>query len=243
MLTRLAAVLLLAAGTLAIPGTSSAVAPQTHIIEKRVIGHTVQGRKIVAWRIGNPSSTRKVVLIGAIHGDEFGPSRILLNLRDGPAIRGADIWVIPRLNNDGVAHHTRLNAYGVNLNRNFPVHWAPLNGASESGPRPASEPETRALMAFMREIRPTFVVSFHQPLHGVGMDRKGVPFQKRLARGLHLPRHPFNCNSACHGTFTEWFNKLFSGTAITVEYGAHLTRTQVNRTGPTGLLSSVGASR
>ena len=43
-----------------------------------------------------------------------------------------------------------------------------MGGATNSGPRPASEPETKAVMAFLREIRPIYVVSFHQPLKGVG---------------------------------------------------------------------------
>jgi len=53
----------------------------------------------------------------------------------------------------------------------------------------------------------------------------------------------FNCDGVCHGTMTEWFNVHFKGVAVTVEYGRGLSRKQVTRTGPTGLLRAVYAHR
>ena len=230
--------------TAASPVGSQAVSGHPAVVEKRVIGHTVRGQDIVAWRLGQPTSPRKVVILSAMHGDETGPSRILYNLRDGRTIRGADVWVVPRYNGDGIRRHTRQNARGVDLNRNFPRHWKHQAGATSSGPRPASEPETRAVMRFLRRIHPDFVVSFHQPLHGVGRtDGKGGYFVQRLHRGLRLPVKSFNCSGVCHGTMTEWFNATQSGIAVTVEYGRGLSNRQATRTGPTGLLQAVGARR
>ncbi len=214
------------------------------VVEARTIGRTVRGRGILAWRLGQPSSPRKVVLLAAMHGNEAGPSRILRNLRDGRPIRGADIWVVPQYNRDGVLRRSRQNARGVDLNRNFPRQWRRASGPYDSGPRPASEPETRAVMAFLREVRPQQVVSFHQPLRGVGRTvRRGRPLVQRLHRGLRLPVKSFNCSGRCHGTMTEWFNASFPGVAVTVEYGRGLSRHQATRTGPTGLLRAVGARR
>ena len=100
------------------------------------------------------------------------------------------------------------------------------------------------MMAFLRQIRPDYVVSFHQPLHGVGRTvRRGLAFVQRLHRGLHLPVKSFNCSGVCHGTMTEWFNANFPGVAVTVEYGRGVSRKQATRTGPTGLLRAVGARR
>ena len=214
------------------------------VVEVRTIGKTVKGREILAWRLGVPTAKRKVVVLGAMHGDETGPSRILYNLRDGRKITGADIWVVPQYNRDGIVRRTRQNAHGVDLNRNYPRNWKRMGGATNSGPRPASEPETKAVMAFLRDIRPQYVVSFHQPLNGVGRTvKRGMPFVQRLHRGLRLPVKSFNCSGQCHGTMTEWFNANFRGVAVTVEYGRGVSKKQARRTGPTGLLRAVGARR
>ncbi len=224
------------------PGRSAASRPA--VVEARTIGHTVKKRGILAFRLGQPGAKRKVVILGAMHGNETGPSRIIYNLRDGHPIKGADIWVVPQYNRDGIARHTRQNAHGVDLNRNYPRNWKRMGGATNSGPSAASEPETKAMMAFLRQVRPDFVVSFHQPLKGVGRTvRRGSSFVQRLHRGLHLPVKAFNCSGVCHGTMTEWFNASFPGVAVTVEYGRGVSRTQATRSGPTGLLRAVGAHR
>ncbi len=226
------------------PVVADAAAARSTVTEVRTIGKTVQGRSIVAWRLGDPTSSRKVVVLAAMHGNERGPSRILYNLRDGRPITGADIWVVPQYNRDGVVRRTRQNAHGVDLNRNYPRGWKRLTGTYNSGPRPASEPETQAVMAFLEAVRPAYVVSFHQPLKGVGRaGSKGTAFVARLHRGLRLPVKSFNCSGACHGTMTEWFNASFGGVAVTVEYGRGLSRKQATRTGPGGLLRAVGARR
>jgi predicted deacylase len=212
--------------------------------EVRVIGHTVKGRPIRAWRIGDPTSPKKVVFLATMHGNEAGPAAILKNLRDGRPVSGADIWVVPYLNRDGYVRHTRKNARGVDLNRNFPVRWIRQYGAYDSGRKPASEPETRATMRFLEEVRPTFVVSFHQPLYGVDTSYgKSRPLARRLVRYLDLPRKQFHCNGGCHGTMTQWFNKRLPGAALTVEYGHRMSWRQKNVTGPRGLLKAVGATR
>jgi hypothetical protein len=100
------------------------------------------------------------------------------------------IWLVPVVNPDGVyanhAHNARAgrkNAYGyadptaslephdgVDLNRNYPWRWRALGergSRSEPthsrfrGPTPASEPETRAMMALADAERFVLSVSFH----------------------------------------------------------------------------------
>ena len=139
---------------------------------------------------------------------------------DGGPIHGVDLWLVPIYNPDGFAAHSRRNAHGVDLNRNYPYHWADLDGNYESGPRPGSEPETRAMMRFLRDVRPDYVLSFHQPLHGVDTDNKRPGFSRRVADHLNLPATRLDCGGVCHGTMTGWFNHHFKGFALTVEYGA-----------------------
>src|SRR5262245_56679743 len=113
-----------------------AAAGDPTVIGKRVLGTSVQGRKIVAYHLGEPGK-KKVVLISLMHGNEPAPRRIMLNLIDGPPVHDVDLWVVPVYNPDGFAHHTRQNARGVDPNRNYPYKWVPLNGNYESGRRPA----------------------------------------------------------------------------------------------------------
>lgn len=252
---RLAAlVAVLAAGAVALPPAttyadparaavaSRAEAPRPAVVEVRTLGRSVRGRPIRAFRLGEPGR-RRVVLFSTMHGNERQTKAILEGLRDGRAIRGVDLWVVPTYNPDGFAAGTRRNAHGVDLNRNFPYAWADLDGSYESGPRPASEPETRAVMRFLRDVDPVRVLSFHQPLDGVDTDTKDPRFARRVARALRLPRTSLDCGGLCHGTMTMWFNHHFRGSALTVEYGAHPSRHRMAVEAPRQLLHLLGAHR
>lgn len=244
--SRLLALLLTLTG-LSVPlhdtASHAAVAePRPAVVEQRVIGHSLTGTPIRAWRLGQPGR-RRVVLVSTMHGDEPHTRRILTSLRDGAPIRGIDLWVVPTYNPDGLARHTRKNARGVDLNRNFPHRWTDLDGPYESGRRPGSEPETRAMMRFLADIRPRRVISFHQPLVGVDTDTKDASFARRLARALRLPRTTLDCGGVCHGTMTSWFNARFPGAALTVEYGEHPSRRRMAVEAPRQLLRVLGARR
>jgi predicted deacylase len=223
-------------------GTPAHSSDRPAVLGKRVIGHSVRGRPIVAWHLGQVKAP-KVLLVSTMHGNEGAPRQILTSLRDGRRIRGVNLWVIPTYNPDGYAAHTRKNAHGVDLNRNFPFHWAHLSGSYESGPRAASEPETRAMMRFLRDVRPSRIISFHQPLDGVDTDTKDQAFSRRVARALNLPRKSFTCGGVCHGTMTGWFNSHFRGSALTAEYGAHPGRHRMRVTAPRQVLGIWGARR
>ena len=224
------------------PDSASAVVAST------VIGKSVRGRPIKAWHLGhqgeqNDESVPTVVLIGAMHGNEAAPSQILTALRKGAPIHLVDLWVVPFYNPDGVGAGTRRNARGVDLNRNYPYQWVDLDGNYESGAKPASEPETRAMMRFLRRVRPDWILSFHQPLNGVDTDTKDPAFARRVADHLNLPRKSFNCGGVCHGTMTGWFNNNFRGTALTVEYGAHPGRRLMREVAPDQVMAIFDAVR
>ena len=238
------ALALLASTWTPVPAGAAADAPPARpaVVEVRTIGHSVAGRPIRAWRLGEPGK-RRIVLVSTMHGDEPHTRRILETLRDGRAIRGVDLWVVPTYNPDGLARGTRRNARGVDLNRNFPHRWKDLDGRYESGPRPASEPETRAVMRFLEEVDPRRVLSFHQPLHGIDTDTKEPGFARRLARALRLPRTRLDCGGLCHGTMTMWFNHRFAGSALTIEYGARPSRHRMTVQAPRQLLGVLGARR
>jgi len=239
---------LLLAGTPSLPSQAQTVraaraeTSRDAVIGKRLLGHSVRDRRIMAWHLGE-SGRPKVLLVAGMHGNEAAPRQILRALRDGEPIHDLNLWVVPSYNPDGLAAGTRKNARGVDLNRNFPFHWVDLDGAYESGPKPASEPETRAMMRFLRRIRPDRIISFHQPLYGVDTDTKRPRFSRRVARALNLPRKSFTCGGVCHGTMTGWFNKRFDGAALTTEYGADPGRRRMRVRAPRQVLSIWDASR
>lgn len=238
----------LAAGLLvAVPTASGAQQPEPArpaVVEKRVIGKSVAGRPINAYHLGESGrGNPKVVLISTMHGDEPHTRDILLTFRDGKPVHRLDLWIVPLYNPDGLKRGTRKNARGIDLNRNYPYRWADLDGDYESGPRPASEPETRAMMRFLRDVDPRWIISFHQPLHGVDTDTKSPKFSRRVARHLNLPRKNFDCGGVCHGTMTGWFNANFKGVAITVEYGARPSKRQMTKAAPRQILDIWDAVR
>ena len=226
------------------------------VIGTRVLGHSVDGRKIMAYHLGNPHARTRAVVLGQMHGDEHAGVRIAKAFLRGKPVAGINLWVVPTMNPDGNAANTRANAHGVDLNRNWPHKWVrdrtrcytgtdPLSRASgcNSGRRPLSEPESRAMYKFLRAFRPTLMVSIHQPLDGVDTTDGGhrdPAFRNRLSRGLHLPAKPLRCFSTCHGNLTGWVTQHQSGAAITVEFGFHPTRNALRHTAPRAILAAFG---
>lgn len=235
--------LVVGAGLLVAPVSSAAAADtdRSAVIESRRLGTSVKGRPIYAYRVGDPDAKVTAVAMSTFHGDEPATRQIIQAIRDGRTVHDLDLWLIPTINPDGLARDTRKNARGVDLNRNFPFRWADLDGRYESGRKPASEPETRALIDFFTQVRPRYVVSFHQPLYGVDTSVRSVRrFAHRLANGLNLPRKRFTCGGVCHGTFTQWYNHRFDGKAVTVEYDAHPGRHRMRVRAPRQLVRLLG---
>jgi len=101
-----------------------------------------------------------------------------------------DLWVVPVLNPDGRAADTRGNADGVDLNRNFPFRWRRLGTPGDRyypGPHPSSEPETRAIEAFIKRTRPELAIWLHQPYALIDDSQGPGRAERQLARALGLP--------------------------------------------------------
>ncbi len=128
------------------------------------IGYSIQGRPIVAERVG-VAGGRKVLVIGVIHGNEDAGIQIVDELRQRAIAEGVELWLIESMNPDGVARQDRHNANEVDLNRNFPYKWGPIGGPGNSqyaGIGPASEPETQAIVQFITLLRPDIAIWYHQ---------------------------------------------------------------------------------
>jgi hypothetical protein len=223
------------------PAGAYAVTP---VNAKRIIGYSVEHRPIVAYRLGDAQAKITAVLIGQMHGDEHAGVQVARSLVFGRrAVEGIRLWVIPTMNPDGNARGTRQNAHHVDLNRNWPDYWAPLTGEFYSGPKPRSEPETRAVLRFLLGVRPRYVVVLHQPLYGVDTTDGGRldhSFRNRLAANLGLPLKPFRCGGFCHGSLTGWYTTHRFGIADTVEFGRSLTTRYLTGQARRGIVDALG---
>jgi protein MpaA len=175
-----------------------------------VIGTSVQGRPIVAWRFGLDGARRKILVVGCIHGNECAGLAITSALRRTRVPKGVQLWLVPEMNPDGTAAHTRQNAHGVDLNRNFPYRWHAIsNPIYSAGPYAASEPETRAAIRLVRRIRPAVTIWYHQHMDLVDLAGADLGVARRYAQVAGL--RP-TCLTFLAGVETAWSNHLLPGT-------------------------------
>jgi protein MpaA len=167
---------------------------------------------------GDPANRTSVLVVGCIHGTERAGVAVTRRLIAAGPSSGEHLWIVDYLNPDGAAARTRVNARGVDLNRNFPTHWRPIGVPGDpqySGPGPGSEPETRAAMRLIERIRPTVTIWFHQPVRIVRASGRSVRPALRFARrvGLTFSRLPWLSGSA-----SNWQNNRFThGASFVVE--------------------------
>ena len=186
-----------------------------------MIGRSVLGRDITAYRMGTPGG-RVVLLIGVIHGNEAKGYGVTQLIRTMPTPAGIDLWIIDSINPDGQAADTRENANGVDLNRNVSYNWNYIPQSADngqySGEAPADQPETQALESFVAEIQPQITMFWHQDANRVspGGARREIPLQFAEIVGLTTASTP--CTAGCTGTATQYVNHAVKGgTAFIVE--------------------------
>jgi protein MpaA len=169
--------------------------------------------------LGPDSAPRKLLLVGCIHGNECAGTAILSALARERVPAGVQLWLVAEMNPDGTVAGTRQNADGVDLNRNFPFRWERVTDPTyDSGPRPASEPETRAAMALIRRIKPAVTIWYHQHMDLVDMAGGDRGVARRYAQLSGLPA---TCLGFIPGTAPSWSNHLLPGTtAFVVELPA-----------------------
>ncbi len=147
-----------------------------------------------------PSNRKpRYLVLAAQHGDE--PETTVVLSHAFRAVMPDDLGaaVVLALNPDGLLRATRGNANGVDLNRNFPTgnwgsapivyRWAsefPRDVELSAGSEPASEPETKALLALIERVKPEAIISIHAPLNCVD-DPKATELAQAMAKSMDLP--------------------------------------------------------
>jgi protein MpaA len=175
-------------------------------------GRSHLGISLEVWK---PAGACKLLIFAGIHGEEpettYALSRALRQLSD-PSPHCA---VVLCANPDGTIRGTRGNARGVDLNRNFPTQdWRPGTVTHRStiqdpsdillstGSHAGSEPETRALISLIDELRPNAVIAIHAPLACID-DADASRLGQRLARRTNLP-FVRDVGYATPGSFGTW---------------------------------------
>ena len=121
------------------------------------IGTSAQGRPIWAEHWGATTGPQ-VLVLGQVHGDECAPAWFVRAVRTAPPTTFG-IWLVPTMNPDGLAAHTRLTAQGIDPNRDgFRVET----------------PEAQAVMGFTATLRPVLTLHLHSPYRWVGAHNEGL---------------------------------------------------------------------
>lgn len=160
------------------------------------------------------------LILAGTHGDENAAiatlSAALRTLPEGMRRH----HVVLAVNPDGCQLGLRANANGVDLNRNFPAaNWQSgetvyrWNSAADArdvalstGDHPASEPETQALCALIHQLKPRWIVSWHEPL-GCIDDPNQAEIGGWLANQTGLPRVS-SVGYDTPGSFGSWCKDL-----------------------------------
>ena len=132
-----------------------------------------------------------MLAVGAIHGNEADGTAIIDRLAVEPVPAGVELWLVRSMNPDGQARSDRQNANAVDLNRNFPENWDVLGEPGfwqYGGSAPASEPETKAMVALGASVQPQIILWYHQDLFRIapGSGRSGE-IRTRYADVAGLP--------------------------------------------------------
>jgi protein MpaA len=190
--------------------------PQANVLERvGFVGHSREGREILLKQLGDPALPGHVLVFGCIHGDECAAQKLDLVASGCPDTR-SNLFFVPDLNPDGFARGARVNARGVDLNRNFGSQWRRIGAPGDpqySGPRPFSEPETQLAARIVKRLRPRATVWFHQYsgprpfVRGWGHSAPAARFfAARAGIPFHLIRWPA-------GTAPNWQNHRFPGSS------------------------------
>ena len=172
-----------------LPNVSSGLCAAAALVPTE--GRSVQGRVLFRRDVVAPEPRFRVLVVGGIHGDELSSASLALHWIQWAVQTPADAhWrFVPALNPDGLLARpaTRVNARGVDLNRNFPtpnwardarIYWEKRTRKDPRrwpGPKPLSEPETQYLHDEMARFAPDLIVSIHAPYGVLDFDGPGTP--------------------------------------------------------------------
>jgi LysM repeat protein len=142
-----------------------------------VYGRSCGGDDLIAYRLGSGPSAR--IIVGGIHGgyewntvDLVSQTLSYFQGRQEPIPSEVTLYIVPCANPDGYAAafdlSGRVNADGVDLNRNWDYQWqmTATHGVRPvyAGEFPFSEPETAALRDFILNNNVELAIFYHSAM-------------------------------------------------------------------------------
>ncbi|MCX6322043.1 MAG: M14 family zinc carboxypeptidase [Bacteroidia bacterium] len=192
------------------------------------IGTSVNGKLVLTLKIsdniGTDEDEPEVFYSSTMHGDETGGFVLMLRLADyllknynlnsrvKNLVDNLEIWINPLANPDGtyrtgntISSPTRFNANGVDLNRNFPDPFQPLE---------IQQKENRDMIKFMRKHNFVISANFHS-----GSEVVNYPWDRWFSK-LHADDSWFNSISRAYADTVH----VYSGPAYMNELDNGVTR-------------------
>jgi protein MpaA len=200
--------------------TAPAPAPPTARGRRVVLGKSVAGAPLEMFVFGDG---RPVLLIFAgIHGNEpssvFVAQRLLETLRAEPTYCARrTVAVLPNVNPDAHEKRRRTNLNRVDLNRNFPA--SNFKPHRLYGSKPASQPETRAIIRAVESLRPDAIVSIHAIGRGRQCNNYDGPARELAGLLGRYNGYPVreHIGYSTPGSFGTWAGKDLGIPTITLE--------------------------
>jgi hypothetical protein len=191
-----------------------------------VIGHSLGERPLEVFTFGDGPNHR--MIIAGIHGGYEGNTirladQLIQVIPTVPDMIPEDttLYILRSLNPDGEArsdgYKGRANDRYVDLNRNFPSHWAsewPKQGCwtytfVTGGSHSASEPETRALMNFLISYDIQALINYHSAALGIfpggqPPDEGSIRLAEAIAQVSDYPYPPIETGCQYTGQLIDW---------------------------------------
>ncbi len=211
-----------------LPPTLTPIPPSStpEIQPLQVIGSSVAGRPLEVYQFGN-GPVQKLIVAGIHGGYEWNTiklaDKLIDFLNDFPEVVPPDqtLYILRALNPDGLARSSgfggRANENNVDINRNFPSNWQakwPRAGCWDyipitGGKAAASEPETRALMAFIQAHDFQALISYHSAALGIfpggqPPDAGSLSLAEAVAAVSDYPYPPIDAGCVYTGQFVDW---------------------------------------
>lgn len=201
------------------PETIAAKPPATKPVASpwEIVGYSVKGKPIHIRKYGNAGELSLIVC--GLNGDDRIAVKwidsLSQQLGDAPEmLQGRQIVLLRDPNPDGLTVKSLANDHGVNLNQNFPT--AGYRPGESSGPGPASEPETRAVLEVLYRFKPQRIIHVQSAGQSeIVWSDKAQPVAESLRDGLQMAAKPWDASQGA-GSIEEFASQVLKAEVLTM---------------------------